>query len=81
MEKFNIKDELMYFYKINFTTTQKYLEDLVFFEKVRLKFKEGSEIKHKFINKIIEKNNTFDFESIEGQKFLSLLFDKYNTIR
>ena len=73
----NTKDELVYFYKINFTTTQKHLENLLFFDKVKFKLKEGSEIKPKFINSIIEKTNTYDFRSIEGQKFLNRLFDKY----
>ena len=73
----NVKNELVYFYKINFTTTQKHLENLLFFDKVKFKLKEGSEIKPKFINSIIEKTNTYDFRSIEGQKFLNRLFDKY----
>ena len=74
----NIKSELVYFYKINFTTTQKHLENLLFFDKVKFKLKEGSEIKPKFINSIIEKTNTYDFKSIEGQGFLNRLFNKYN---
>ena len=75
----NVKNELVYFYKINFTTTQKHLENLLFFDKLRLKLKEGSEIKQKFINNVIEKSNTYNFNSLEGQKFLKMFFDKYDS--
>ena len=74
----NTKDELVYFYKINFTTTQKHLENLLFFDKVKTKLKEGDSFKPKFLNSIIEKSNTYNFRSIEGQKFLNVLFDKYD---